>query len=58
MNEAKNNIQTAKQKLLKSVKEAAYNFNKKDFKQFQNFFTEEFADTNPEKIKNQAWRTR
>lgn len=51
-------MQTPKQKLISKVKEAAYHFNKKDFKKFQTSFSEEFADVNLEEIRKKAWRIR
>ncbi len=57
-NDIKNTVQIPKQKLINKVKEARYTFNKKDFKEFQDFFSKEFANINLEEIRKQAWRRR
>ncbi len=57
-NDIKNTVQTPKQKLINEVKEAKYTFNKKDCEKFQDFFSKEFSNIDPEEVRKKAWRTR
>ncbi len=54
----KNSIPTAKERLINKVKEAGYNFNEKEFKHFQEFFSREFSNIDIEELRNKAWRKR
>lgn len=56
--DTKNIMQTPKQKLINKVKESTYDFNKKEFKKFRDFFSKEFSNINIEEVRKQAWRTR
>ena len=50
--------QSSKQDLIAKIKASDYIFDKTTFKQFQIFFSKEFASVNISKVRKQAWRTK
>lgn len=54
--DTKNTIQTPKKKLVDKVKESAYDFDKKEFKKFQEFFSSVFSNINIDEVRKEAWR--
>lgn len=57
-NNIRNIIPDTKQKLISKIKKDEYNFNKTEFKKFQDFFLKEFSNVNPDEVRERAWRTR